>query len=96
MDQPQIVQKTFGIKELQRQLTQLVKQVRDQHAEIIITVDGNPCAILKPISSQDIQNSRSQSMLAFLQATKPLSVQVAEKWSSPLTAAEAVAEQRRY
>jgi prevent-host-death family protein len=96
MNSPQIVQKTFGIKELQRQLTRLVKQVRDQHAEFIITVDGKPCAILKPISNQDIQNSRSQSMLAFLQATKPLSVQVAEKWASPLTAAEAVAEQRRY
>lgn len=96
MIQPIALQKTVGIKEGQRTFAQLIKQVRDAHEEIIVTFDGKPCAIIKPISSQDLEKSRSQSMKAFLDATKPLSVKVAEKWSSPLSAAEAVAEQRRY
>lgn len=44
---------------------------------------------------EDQQNSRASRMKAFLVNTEPLAREVGKKWKSAISAAEAVAEQKR-
>lgn len=40
---------TIGIRELKAQASDVVRQVKEQHAEYVVTVRGEPAALLLPI-----------------------------------------------
>jgi prevent-host-death family protein len=86
--------KTVGVKELKNQATQLVRYVREHQAEVVVTHDGEPVAVLRPFHEDDDQ-ARSDRLRVALKRADALAKKIADAWTSDLSAAEAVAEQRR-
>ena len=86
---------TVGVREFKNNATQLVRQVREQMTEIIVTLDGLPVAVLRPFTHEDSARQRSARMQNFAEKSADLAIEIAAAWTGDLTAAEAVAEQRR-
>jgi prevent-host-death family protein len=87
--------KTVGIKEFKTKATQIVREVREECAEYVVTVDGKPVARLIPFTAEDEAKERRASLDRDLALIDELAAEMGAAWVSPLTAAEAVAAQRR-
>ena len=87
--------KTVGIKEFKNQATQLLRHVREEKTEVIVTHDGQPVAVLRPYQDEDNAKSRGERLKTAMARADILAEKLAEGWPSGLTAAEAVDKQRR-
>jgi prevent-host-death family protein len=87
--------KTVGIKELKTRATQIVREVREECSEYVVTVDGKPVARLVPFTAEDEERRYERDTRAKLDRIDRLAAEIGAAWTSPLTAAEAVAAQRR-
>ncbi len=91
----------IGVRELKNQATEILRAVREERAEYIVTYRGEPIAMLLPLEepAKQIQNSqrstRAQPSPALLAELEALRQKIGKAWQTKLTAAEAVAEQRR-
>ena len=86
---------TIGIRELSDQTSRVIRAVREEMAEYVITVRGNPVAVLRPLAEEDVQRLRQAEIEEALAEMKTLAQQVAAAWVSPKSGVELVAEQRR-
>lgn len=87
--------KTIGIKEFKNQVTQLLRQVREERSEVIVTYDGEPIAVLRPFQKEDDANSRSEQLKAAMVRADLLAEKISKNWPKGVSAADSVAEQRR-
>ena len=91
----------IGVRELKNQATEILRAVREERAEYIVTYRGEPIAILLPLEepAKQVQNSqrnaRAQPSPALLTELEELRQKIGKAWRTKLTAAEAVTEQRR-
>lgn len=85
----------IGIRELKNQTSRIVRAVREEMAEYVITVRGEPVAVLRPLTDEDMQKLRQVKMEDELAEMKALAQQVAAAWESPKSGVELVSEQRR-
>lgn len=92
---------TIGIRELKNQTTEVLRAVREQRAEYIVTYRGQPVALLLPLGEEARENMPQQNLVrpkptaALLAELAMLRQKIGRAWKTKLTAAEAVAEQRR-
>jgi prevent-host-death family protein len=86
---------TIGVRELKNQASRIVRSVREEMTEYIITVQGEPVAVLRPFTDKDEQQLRQAKIEETLAEMKSLAEQVAAAWTSPESGVELVAEQRR-
>ena len=86
---------TIGVRELKNQASRIVRSVREEMTEYIITVQGEPVAVLRPFTDKDEQQLRQAKIEESLAEMKSLAQQVAAAWKSPKSGIELVAEQRR-
>jgi prevent-host-death family protein len=86
---------TIGVRELKNQASRIVRAVREEMAEYIITVQGEPVAVLRPFTAEDEQQLRQAELEETLAEMKQLAEQVAAAWTSPQSGVELIAEQRR-
>jgi prevent-host-death family protein len=86
---------TIGVRELKNHTSRLVRAVREEMAEYVITVRGEPVAVLRPFSEKDAQRLRRDEVNEGLVEMKTLAKQVAAAWTSPQSGVELVEEQRR-
>ncbi len=86
---------TIGVRELKNQASRIVRAVREEMAEYVITVQGEPVAVLRPLTDEDTQKLRRVEREQALAELKALAGQIAEAWTSPQSGVELVAEQRR-
>jgi len=84
-----------GVRELKNQATRIVRAVREEGAEYVVTVDGKPVAVLRPFTPEDEVTMRRAQADEFIAELEALATKIGAAWKSPLTAAEAVEEQRR-
>jgi|GEM_PF-233946 len=49
---------TIGIRELSDQTSRVVRAVREERAEYVITVRDEPVAVLRPLTEEDVQQRR--------------------------------------
>jgi len=90
-----------GIRELKNQATEILRAVREDNAEYIVTYRGQPIAFLLPLDDtlKRAQTTpvivRPQPSPALLAELEALRQKIGKAWKSNLTAAEAMAEQRR-
>ena len=54
----------IGIRELKEQISTVVRRVREEAAEYVITHHGQPVATLRPISERDTEDLQKQEALA--------------------------------
>lgn len=85
----------IGVRELKNQASRIIRTVREEMSEYIITVQGKPVAILRPFTAEDAQQLRQYEIDEALVEMKALAQQVATAWISPKNGVELIDEQRR-
>jgi prevent-host-death family protein len=86
---------TIGVRELKNQASRIVRAVREEMAEYVITVQGEPVAVLRPFTNEDAHKLHEAEVEEALAEMKALARQVAQAWTSPKSGVELVEEQRR-
>jgi prevent-host-death family protein len=89
------VRDTVGVRELKNHASRIVRAVREEMAEYIITVRNEPVAVLRPLTDEDVRKLRQAEVGDALADMKALAQQVAAAWESPKSGVELVSEQRR-
>ena len=52
--------KTIGIRELKNQASSIVRQVREEAVDYVITHHGRPVAVLRPVDEQTMRDLQKQ------------------------------------
>ncbi|MEW5960678.1 MAG: type II toxin-antitoxin system prevent-host-death family antitoxin [Chloroflexota bacterium] len=86
---------TIGIRELKNQASRIVRSVREEMAEYVITLQGKPVALLRPITEEDAQQLRQTRIEEAMAEMKQLAQEVAAAWTSPKSGVDLISEQRR-
>jgi prevent-host-death family protein len=86
---------TIGVRELKNQASRVIRAVREEMAEYVITVRDEPVAVLRPLTDEDRQKLHQTEIDNALAEMKALAQQVAAAWESPKSGTELVGEQRR-
>jgi prevent-host-death family protein len=86
---------TIGVRELKNQASKIVRTIREEMAEYIVTVQGKPVAVLRPYTDEDEQQLRQAEVEDNLAEMKHLAKEVASAWTKPKSGVELIDEQRR-
>ena len=90
-----------GVRELKNQATEIIRDVRENRAEYVVTYHGRPVAVLLPVSEGWVEEETQQALeaassaLAARAEMDALRQEIARGWKSDKTAVELVSEQRR-
>jgi prevent-host-death family protein len=87
--------RSVGVRELKNQASRIVRAVQEQRAEYVITLRGDPVAVLRPFGEQDAQRLQQEEVEKSLAELRLLAQQVGEAWTSSKSGVELVEEQRR-
>ncbi|MFQ5856179.1 MAG: type II toxin-antitoxin system Phd/YefM family antitoxin [Anaerolineae bacterium] len=86
---------TVGVREFKNRVTHIVRSVREEMAEYVITLRGKPVAVLRPFTDEDAQLLRQAEIDEALARIDALAQRVTAAWVSPKSGVELVDEQRR-
>ena len=87
--------KRIGVRELKNNASKIVRAVREEGAEYVVTVHGEPVAVLRPLAEEKTRKYSKDEVDRFMAELGELAERVSKAWKSPLSAVEAVQEQRR-
>ncbi len=90
-----------GIRKLKNDASEIIRAVREEQAEYVVTYHGQPVAVILPVT----ESSRQVQVAQLLAASRPdddfwaqldaLGQEIDAQWQSEKSAVELVAEQRR-
>lgn len=90
----------IGVRELKNQATEIVREVREQQAEYVITYRGKPVALILPFT-EDWQQSNhgrarpaSQDLEALWAEWDELAEEIDAHWTAELGAVELLSKDR--
>jgi prevent-host-death family protein len=86
---------TIGVRELKNQTSRVIRAVREEMSEYVVTLRGEPVAVLRPLTEEEMQRLRQAESDAALEEMKALAQEVASAWTSEKSGVELIAEQRR-
>jgi prevent-host-death family protein len=90
-----------GVRELKNQTTAIIRDVRENQAEYVVTYHGRPVAVLLPVDEGWLEAEArraaeavtpSEDVWAELEALRQ---EIGRSWRSDKTAVELISEQRR-
>jgi prevent-host-death family protein len=84
-----------GVRELKNRATQIVRAVREAHEEYIITVAGEPVAVLRPVTQEEIATAKDRDLEEWWRKWDEVAGKIAASRQNERTAQELVSEQRR-
>jgi prevent-host-death family protein len=84
----------IGIRELKNQTSSIVRRVREEAVEYVITHHGQPVAILRPIGADDMEEMQKQESLDAWHALLELGTLLSESDPAAESAVEILAEMR--
>jgi prevent-host-death family protein len=90
-----------GIRELKNDASEIIRTVREDRVEYVVTHRGKPVAVILPVAEdwQETEAARAASAArenaAFWERMEALRAEIAAKWQSDKTGVELVEEQRR-
>lgn len=87
--------KTIGVRELKNQASRVIQTVREEMVEYVVTVRGQPAAILKPYTADDAERRRLGDIEQELGEMRQLAAEIGAAWSSTKSGVELIEEQRR-
>ena len=87
--------KTIGVRELKNQTSRVLRTVREEMSEYVVTLRGEPVAVLRPLTEAETERLRQAEIDTELAELRALAREVAEAWTSEKSGVELVAEQRR-
>jgi len=85
----------IGVRELKNRASEIVREVHEQEAEFIVTLRGEPVAVLRPLtekSGRELLRAEEDEALAEVDR---LAEKIARAWRSPKSVLELLEEQRR-
>jgi prevent-host-death family protein len=85
----------IGVRELKNQASQVIRAVREEMAEYVVTLRGEPVAILKPLTAEEAHRLQLAQTEQAMRQLKDLAQEVAAAWSSDESAVELISRQRR-
>lgn len=86
--------KQIGIRELKNQTSDVIRQVREEAAEYVITHHGQPVAILRPIRVAEAEALQKQKSIEAWQNLLELGALLSESNPSARSAVEILTEMR--
>lgn len=78
----------IGVRELKNNASKIVRAVREELAEFVITVHGEPVAVLKPLTAEDAVELRKKRVTTALDELDQLALEIQAAWTAPQTASE--------
>jgi prevent-host-death family protein len=84
----------IGIRELKNKISSIVRQVREESAEYIITHHGRPVAILRPINEEDTKALEKQKAVESWQKLLEIGNAISESEPEAKSAVTTLAEIR--
>ncbi len=86
---------TIGVRELKNHTSRVIRAVREEMSEYVVTLRGEPVAVLRPLTEEEAQRLRRIEIDAALDEMKAFAQEVASAWTSEKSGVELIAEQRR-
>ena len=86
---------TIGVRELKNQTSRVIRAVREEMSEYVVTLRGEPVAVLRPLTEEEMKRLRQAEIYDALEEMKMLAQEVASAWTSEKSGVELIAEQRR-
>jgi prevent-host-death family protein len=90
-----------GVRELKNRATEIIRNVRENQAEYIVTYHGRPVAVLLPVDKDWAETEDKHAAEAVTPGDdvwaelEALRQEIDQSWQSEETAVELVSEQRR-
>jgi prevent-host-death family protein len=85
----------IGVRDLKNRASEIVREVHENEAEYIVTLRGEPVAVLRPMPDRSEQERRQEAAEEAMARMEALADEIARAWSSPKSALELLEEQRR-
>jgi len=90
---------TIGVRELREQTSEVLRQVREQRAEYVVTYQGKPVALLLPVDSEAVEEAMVQagrkSVEGGLETWRRVMEQIRRDWPTDKSTQELMDEIRR-
>jgi prevent-host-death family protein len=92
---------SIGVRELRNQANEIVRSVREEQAEYIVTYHGEPVAVLLPINRRKVETALQAAVegTALSQATleelEALRDDIEQAWDTKKSATQIIREGRR-
>lgn len=90
-----------GVRELKNDTSRIIRAVREERAEYVVTFRGEPVAVIVPVSDE-ARNGEEEGIIAASQPDKDfwrrwdaLADETAAAWTNDKSAVELIEEQRR-
>ncbi|HEY7213666.1 MAG TPA: type II toxin-antitoxin system prevent-host-death family antitoxin [Thermoanaerobaculia bacterium] len=84
----------IGVQDLKNRASKIVREVHEREAEFVVTLRGEPVAVLRPFP-EDERKLRQAQREEVLEELDSLAERIARSWRSPKGAVELIEEQRR-
>ena len=86
---------TIGVRELKNRTPRVIRAVREEMVEYVVTLRVEPVAVLRPLTEEETKRLRKVEIDETLEEMKALAQEVADAWTSDKSGVELIAEQRR-
>lgn len=86
---------TIGVRELKNQTSRVIRTVREDMAEYVVTLRGQPVAVLRPLTQEEAQRLHQAEIDETLAEMKAMAQEVAAAWASDESGVEITAKQQR-
>ncbi len=85
----------IGVRELKNRASEIVREVHEQEAEFIVTLRGEPVAVIRPLTEKSGRELLQAEEDEALEEVDRLAEKIARAWRSPKSVLELIEEQRR-
>ena len=85
----------IGVRELKNHASRVIRAVREEMAEYVVTLRGEPVAVLRPLTEEEAQHLQQAGIDEALAEMRTTAREVAAAWTSQKSGVELIAEQRR-
>ena len=86
---------SIGVRELKNQTSRVLRSVREEMAEYIVTLHGKPVAVLRPLTEEESLQLQQHEIEKSTAEMKAIAQEVAAAWTSNKSGVELISEQRR-
>jgi prevent-host-death family protein len=86
---------TIGVRDLKNKVTRILRAVREDRVEYVVTVHGEPVALIRPCTAEDVARLRNARLEAHLADLGALAGEIGRAWTSAQSSVELLEEQRR-
>mgnify|MGYP002622311027 CR=1 FL=1 len=87
--------KKIGVRELKNNASKIVRAVREEGAEYVVTVHGEPVAVLRPLAEVEEMQELDAEIAAEIAEMKQLAKEIAAGWKSEKSGLEILEEDRQ-